>query len=488
MTTPDPVLEAIALDAAPEAAAEFVRLTTGYFAATGTGAGPVSTPHSPAELSRRFDEPMPRAGHALREVIARLERDVLADCNRLTHPMAMGHQVSAPLPAAVWTEMITAVVNNSGAVWEMSPTGTVIEARLLRWMCDLVGWTPASAPRAGGTFTSGGTEATLAALLSARSAAIPDVWTNGVGADPPVVVYGEHAHYAVTRAVGEMGLGLRRAVPVPTRDHRMDVEALARTLGRLTSERGARGVMAVVATAGSTPTGSFDDLESIGALCESHGIWLHVDGAHGASALFSTAHAHRLRGLARARSLAWDPHKMMLIPLSAGVVLMRDERDLEAAFAQRAPYLFHGGGGERTWDQGVRSFLCSRRVDALKVWVAIQRYGADGIGALYDRLCGMARALHEEIRASDDFEVMHEPECNILCFRWRGGGALEGDALDAANRDLRERYNRSGKGWITTTVLGGRRVLRVTVMNPATTVEHMRRLLAGLREVARGMA
>jgi L-2,4-diaminobutyrate decarboxylase len=175
---------------------------------------------------------------------------------------------------------------------------------------------------------------------------------------------------------------------------------------------------------------------------------------------------------------------MMLLPLSAGLLLVRDERDLEAAFAQQAPYLFHGEEGERITDQGVRSFMCSRRADALKVWVALQRHGANGIGALYDHLCGVTHALHDAIARREDFESMHLPESNILCFRWVGSPRHDDSSLDDLNRELRERYNRSGRGWITSTVLGGRRVLRVTLMNPHTHEEHVTRLLDGLAEEA----
>jgi L-2,4-diaminobutyrate decarboxylase len=296
-------------------------------------------------------------------------------------------------------------------------------------------------------------------------------------------VYGEHAHYAVSRAVGELGLGMRSAVAVPSRDWRMDPAALAATLDRLAAE--GRRVMAVVATAGSTATGSFDDLETIGSLCEARRLWLHVDGAHGASALLSERHRHRVRGIARARSIAWDPHKMLLLPLSAGLVLVREERDLESAFAQRAPYLFHGGQGERVWDQGLRSFMCSRRADVLKLWVSIQRYGARGLGLLYDRLCDVAMSMHDVLAAHPSFVVLHEPECNILCFRWIGDDTLSNDALDTLNRELRERYNRSGEGWITATNLDGRRVLRVTIMNPRTGEREVAAIVEGLDRLAR---
>jgi L-2,4-diaminobutyrate decarboxylase len=241
-----------------------------------------------------------------------------------------------------------------------------------------------------------------------------------------------------------------------------------------------RRVMAVVATAGHTATGSFDDIDAIGATCEDRGLWLHVDGAHGASALFSSAHAARLRGIHRARTVAWDPHKLMLLPLAAGALIARDERDLTAAFAQQAPYLFHGAEGERSPDQGTRSFMCSRRVDALKVWVAVQRYGAAGIGAIYDHICAMAAALHGMIAERTDFAALHEPESNILCFRWTPRGITDVATLNTLNQQLRERYNASGRGWITSTVLGGQRVLRVTMMNPRTQESHVAALLDGL--------
>jgi L-2,4-diaminobutyrate decarboxylase len=467
-------------DAGAEAGGLFRDLIAEYLAAARTGDGPVSTPLPWAAIDARFDEPLPLDGRPLGPIVERLRREVIADSNRLAHPMAMGHQVSSPIPAAVWTDALIAALNQSIAVAEMSPTLAAIERRVLRWMCTLAGFGPDS----GGTFTSGGTEATFAALLAARSAALPHVWRDGVGADAPVVVCGEHAHYAVSRAVGQLGLGLRSLVSVPSRDYRLDTAALEETLARL--ERDGRRVMAVVATAGSTATGSFDDLDAIGRLCRERGLWLHVDAAHGGSALLSPSHRERLRGLEHARSLAWDAHKMMLLPLAAGMVLVRDEIDLDAGFAQSAPYLFHGAG-ERVRDQGVRSFQCSRRGDVLKLWVVLQRLGARGLGDLYDHLCTLTRTLHARFQARPDFETLHAPECNILCFRYRPAGRDEA-ALDALNLALRESWNRSGRGWITTTLLSGRRVLRVTLMNPRTRDEHLGRLVDGLAEMGADLA
>jgi L-2,4-diaminobutyrate decarboxylase len=468
-------------DTSLDGAAPLVSLITDYFARTRDGAGPVSTHCTVEEITTRLSAQPSATGAPLADVATRLARDLLPDVNHLAHPMYMGHQVSAPLPAAVWTDALIAALNNGMAVREMSPAFTPVERALAQWACALVGW----GDGAGGTMTSGGTEATFTALLAARAAALPDAWRDGVGADPPVVVYGAHAHYAVTRAIGQLGIGARNGIAIPVRAHRMDVDHLDRALADLAAS--GRRVMAVVATAGCTPTGSFDDLGRIAALCRAHGHWLHVDAAHGGGALLSPTHRHRLAGIEHARTVAWDPHKMLLLPLSAGMVLARDERDLDRAFAQSAPYLFRPGAADtRSVDQGVRSFLCSRRADALKLWVALERYGTARMGALHDHLCDLAHLLHERLTARDDFEALHAPESNILCFRYVGGllAVQEPALVDAFNDQLRERWNASGAGWITATNLDGRRVLRVTMMNPRTTSAHVDRLVDGLAALA----
>lgn len=471
----DDVMARLELDAGFDAAAQVISLATSYFEATRRGEGPVSASPPPNEITARFDEPMPEMGLDLATIVARLERDVVTDANRLAHPMYMGHQVSFPLPTAVWTDALISALNQSLAVEEMSPTLTAVEHRVIRWMCDAVGFPAGS----GGTLTSGGTEATFTALLCARAAALPDSWMNGVTGPRPVVLCGEHTHYAVTRAVAELGLGMRSAIVIPSVGYRMDVGALERELTRLRDRD--VPVMAVVATAGQTATGAFDDLDAIGRLCEERGIWMHVDGAHGATAVLSERHRDRVRGIERARSIAWDPHKMMLLTLPAGMLLVRSEAELQAAFAQRAPYLFHGDGeSTRIRDQGVRSFQCSRRADVLKLWVVLQRYGRTGIAALHDHLCDLATTVRDELATHPEFDVLHTPESNILCFRYVGDRRLDDETLDAINRDMRERYNRSGAGWITGTMIDGRRVLRVTMMNPRSTPAHIRALIDGL--------
>jgi L-2,4-diaminobutyrate decarboxylase len=449
---------------------------------------PVSTGRSPSELAVRFDDPLPRRGRPSGAVWDDVWDRVVGEAIHLAHPMYMGHQVAPPLPHAVLADALASLLNQSTAVWEMSPTGTPVERQVVAWMRELLGYPSGS----DGTLVSGGSAANLTGLLAAREAVFPGAWRDGVagrdGLDRAAVFAADHAHYSVERALGVMGLGSGAAVPVPERGFRLDPSALAIAI----AEARARGriPLAIVATAGSTATGLVDDLAAIADVAAGEGVWLHVDGAHGASFLASELLRGRLRGIERADSVAWDPHKMMFMPISAGAVLVRDHRHLDSAFQQSAPYLFHPRPGEtRSHDIGRRTLQCSKRLDALKIWICLQHYGLDHLARLQERTVDLTALLFRKLEAADDFEPAHDPDSNILCFRYLPPGRVGApEALDALQGRLREAYNTSGRGWITATVLGGRRVLRVTLMNPATGEQHLDALLDGLRETAGALA
>jgi len=349
----------------------------------------------------------------------------------------------------VIADMVISTLNQSTAVWEMSPIGTVIEQEMMRWLIDCVGYPPAAL----GTAVSGGSAANLTGLLAARARR----------PDRRAILCGADTHYSVARAAAIMGID--EVLKVPTNgEHRMDVDALAAMLEDVRP-------MAIVATAGSTATGSFDDLRAIAALRDRHDTWLHVDAAHGASVLLSPALKHLVDGLDVADSLSWDPHKMMWMPLSLGAILVRDGVWLRRAFEADAPYLFHGA---RASDNlGEMTIQCSKRADAVKLWLTLQIAGTEPIARALEHVTAMTRYLYERVAASDDFEAMHEPVFNIFCFRHRGDNAR-----------IREDVIRSGEAWITSTILKGERVLRVTIINPRTERQHVDRMLDTIRALS----
>jgi L-2,4-diaminobutyrate decarboxylase len=394
-----------------------------------------------------------------------LARLVANESIQLHHPGYMGHQVCPPFALAALADLLVSVTNNSTAVWEMSPIGTVIEKEVVRWLADRAGYPEQSL----GTAVSGGSAANLTGLLAARSRWLADDANAG---RQPMLVTSMDAHYSVARAAAIMGIPAANVLNVATdAQFRMDVDALEDALATIEARDDA-SVLAIVATSGSTATGAFDRLDEIALLRDRYRTWLHVDAAHGASALFSEKLAPLLRGLALSDSFSWDPHKMMWMPLSLGTILVRDGLWLRRAFEADAPYLFHAAAEAE--NLGQMTIQCSKRADAIKLWLLLRAQGTAPIHEALDRVTAITRYLYGKLSEADDFEPLHEPQLNILCFRKRGLSNEETDSL-------RERLVRSGRAWITSTVLRGERVLRVTMMNPRTEERHVDALIEALR-------
>jgi L-2,4-diaminobutyrate decarboxylase len=395
-----------------------------------------------------------------------LVRRVLDHSIQLHHPAYMGHQVCPPFAIAAVSDLLVSTLNQSTAVWEMSPMGTVIEKELVRWLADRAGYPLESE----GTLVSGGSAANLTGLLAARAR-----WIADHDGKQPVVLCSADAHYSIARAAAIIGLPATAVIKVATdAEHRMDIDALDEALAAIEAT-GDRSVMAIVATAGSTATGAFDRLEDMAGLRDRYRTWLHVDAAHGASVLLSNDLRHLAAGLHHADSFSWDPHKMMWMPLSLGVILVRRGEWLRRAFEADAPYLFHA---ERAGENlGEMTIQCSKRADAIKLWLSLQVLGVEPFAAALEKVAEITRYAWECVSASEDFEAMHEPHFNIFCFRWKNGD-------DAQNAAIREQLIRSGEAWITSTMLRGQRVLRITVINPATEKRHIDAMLDSVRKLA----
>ncbi|EAU68582.1 L-2,4-diaminobutyrate decarboxylase [Stigmatella aurantiaca DW4/3-1] len=405
---------------------------------------------------------------------------VLSTSNHLHHPRYIGHQVTAPLPVASLCDLVSSLLNNGMAVYEMGPASSAMEHSVLRWMAGQLGLPEGS----GGVLTSGGSAGNLTALLAARQArAGYDAWGGGASAGPPLtVLVPETAHYCISRSVKMMGWGAEGITPVPVDAHfRLRPEALeearARALGA------GRRPIAVVACAGSTSTGAFDPLEAVADFCERHGLWFHVDGAHGASAALSPSFRHQVKGIERADSVVWDAHKMMLMPALITAVLFREGSRSFESFAQEASYLFHGQDTRRWSDIGLRTLECTKEMMALKLYTSLSllgtRFFADYVTATFE----LARRFAARIQAAPDFELALEPDCNIVCFRYAPEG-VPASQLDALQTHLRERLITRGDFYLVQTTLPRGVHLRTTLIHPLTSEEDLSALLETLRRAA----
>jgi len=404
-------------------------------------------------------------------------RSWLGRCTRLHDPRYLGHQVAVPRWPAPLADLVHAVTNNGMAVYEMGPPAVAAELAVLRWMLSFLGWEE----EGGGVLTHGGSLANLTALLAARAHAAPEAWTEGLPGDL-VLLAPESCHYSVARAAGILGLGQRRLRRLPCDAlGRLTPEGLEGDLHRA-REEGLRP-MAVVANACATATGLHDPLEETAALCREAGVWFHVDAAHGASALLSPRLRERLRGIEAADSLVWDAHKMLGVSTLCAAVLVRRDEDLPRAFQQQADYLREEQDRGPGPDLILRAVECTKAALGLKVLLNLAAHGTAGLAETVEILYGLARDLHRRIQARPAFETPFEPESNIVLFRWTGG---PGD-LDRMQRRLRRALMEEGGFYLSGASFQGRRWLRATVMNPATTGEHFERLLDRVEALASAM-
>lgn len=229
------------------------------------------------------------------------------------------------------------------------------------------------------------------------------------------------------------------------------------------------------ANACSTGLGLYDPLSEIGDFCGREGIWFHVDGAHGAAALFSAKHRGRLRGVEKADSLVWDAHKLMRTPTLCAAVLVKDSRDLDAAFREEASYLFHEKA-QPGFDFIHRTVECTKAGLGLKFYAVLAALGEKGIEAYVDGRYELAVRSWEYLSALPDFECAAMPESNILCFRLRGGDGLQLAA--------RERLLAEGNFYVSSVEAIGKRWLRLALMNPATDLGVVKDLAETLRRLA----
>jgi L-2,4-diaminobutyrate decarboxylase len=426
---------------------------------------PVVRLRAPDELAAAWAQPI---GATPLGELGDLVDAVIGDALHQHHPRCFGHQVSAPLPVGALADVVVAILNNGMASYESGPVSSALERHVVRFLAGTLGL----GPDADGVLTSGGTLGNLTALLAARAAK--------AGSEAPAVLVSEQAHYSVARAARVMGWGEGGVVAVPVDERfRMRADRLGAALD--TARAAGRRALAVVATAGVSSTGAFDPLGAAADFCAEHGLWLHVDAAHGASAALSGKYRGLLAGIEHADSVVWDAHKLLALPAPATAVIFRRAADGYAPFAERASYLYAPGGEERRWyDFGTRNLECTKRMMSVTLYLVLASLGTDALGAYVTGRFDLARRFAERLRAEPDFIVACEPSCNIVCFRYEPAGA---DA-DALQDRIRARLLAEGEVFVSRTTLAGRPHLRVTIMNPLTTEEDLGVLVDAVRRAA----
>ncbi|MBL4854156.1 MAG: aminotransferase class I/II-fold pyridoxal phosphate-dependent enzyme [Robiginitomaculum sp.] len=403
----------------------------------------------------------------------------LEHSQHMHHPGFIGHQVAVPHEGAAIADMIHGVINNPMAVYEMGPTASVVERVVVNWMLEKCGWFTGdidsfepSPSNGAGVLTHGGSLANLTAVLAARAHVAPDAWTSGTPQDLAIIAPAA-THYSLARAVSIAGFGQDAIRYAPVND--LDVlrpEMLEQTYKQANDD--GQKVFMVSANACTTATGLYDPIDEVAEFCESRNLWLHVDGAHGASALLSDKERHLMKGIARADSLTWDAHKMLRTSALCAAILFKDQKSMAGTFHQDASYIFYGED-QIGFDVGPYAVECTKSALGAKLFWVLAMEGEQGLAKFVEKQYADTRKFHDLINAQPDFTCPYKPEANILCFKYDG---VNGNKTQLA---LREKILARGNFYITTAEIAGVRYLRLSVMNPLTTVKTIEGLLEEIR-------
>ena len=442
----------------------------------------------PPELQEQFHStPAPVAGISPDAILSEFCDTIAPFPFGNGHPRFWGWVNSPPSVMGIFGEALAAAMNPSCAGGNHA--AIYVERQVTGWFRDVLGL-PADAK---GLLVSGGSMATLTALGVARHVRCGiDVRADGLrGAAHPFAFYlSSESHGCVRKAIELLGFGSGtiRTIPIDS-DYRMNVEALDAAL----ADDRARDIapIAVIASAGTTNTGAIDDLDAIAGLCRRRDVWLHVDAAYGGPAILAGEYVDRLRGLAKADSVALDPHKWLFVPVEAGLVFVRDAEAMRSAFSLVPPYLRTDGRmtgvGGPTWFSEF-GFQQTRGFRALKVWMAMKAFGLAGYKAAIDENLALAAYLADLVRRSPDLELTAPPGLSVVCFRLRGPLGDDEAGIAALNRSVLDRLQLGGEAFLSGTELRGRFTLRACIVNFRSTRQDIDRMLHAVRELAAAVA
>lgn len=433
--------------------------------------GPIGRDATPELLERIARHGIPEQGRPLDDVVREMQDDIIGYGYNIDHARFLGF-VPGPVTAVSWLgDMMASGYNRHAGSFANYPAGCVAEHELLQWFCGKAGFPQG----AGGVFVSGGSMANMTALVAARDDKLaPEEWGTGVA------YVSEQTHSSVAKGLHMVGIGAHRIRTIPCHDDfTMDTQALEAAIRK--DEQAGLRPFAVIATAGSTNTGAVDPLRDIAAIAREHDLWMHVDGAIGASVLL-TKYRGLLDGVELADSLSWDAHKWLFQTYSCGLVLVRDERKLLASFSTHPEYLKDLEEGARVtnpWDMGPE---LTRPARGLKLWFSLQVMGSDALSAAVEHGFDLVHWAQDEMLKNPMIEIVAPAQMAMVNFRYNPQGLSEAEK-DKLNACISRRMLESGYAGVFTTELKGKKVLRICAIHPEACEDDMRETIRRLNTI-----
>jgi aromatic-L-amino-acid/L-tryptophan decarboxylase len=433
--------------------------------------------------------PAPESPSPWKAVLKEFRERVAPATFNAHHPGSFSYFTPPPLALSVAGETLSAWLQQGVDVWHAGPVGPFVEEEVVGWLRDLVGFDASG----WGVLTSGGVIANLMALTLARDLWLPKL--RGLGGPPRgcdldgVRIYaGDQAHFSIARALDVLGFPVDTLHVVPT-DDRFRLQA-GPVEDAIREDRGnGRTPLAVAAAAGTTNTGSVDDVAGLADVAERESVWFHVDAAYGAAARLSRKDAHRVPGLERADTVTVDPHKWFFQAYDIGGLVVRRRGDLPAVFHRSPEYYASNRPEDEPLDWYQYTLEGTRRLRALKLWMSWKHLGTDGLGHLVEQNIDLAAYLAARCRESADLDLATEPDLSVVCFRHLPPGihGLPAEQLNAYQTALQRALEVSGDAWVSLTTLRERTYLRAGIVNYLSAEADVDRMLDTLRRSSEGV-
>ncbi|MEZ6243217.1 MAG: aminotransferase class V-fold PLP-dependent enzyme [Phycisphaerales bacterium] len=426
---------------------------------------PVRPVRTPEDLESDLALEITGVGAPLHEVIAKLWR-VMAATPSTTSVKFFNQLFAGQDAAATVADIVSAVANTPMYTFKSGGPQILIEKACIRRMAAKVGYEDGD-----GIFAPGGSLSNMAAMILAPQRGRRGPRDAGLNGSRAIVYTSEECHYSVRKAAGMVGIGRENVRFVPADpDGRMDPKALRRMILEDRAS-GARPIM-INATAGTTVQGAFDPIDAVADVARELGVWLHVDGAWGGSALLCERLRPLMKGVHRADSVTWDAHKLLGVPLTSSVLLTKRRGLCRQNFDESASYLYQEDDDDL--NPGRSSIQCGRRNDALKLWTAWNHHGDAGYDRMISHMRDLAERARDVIAADPALVLSHEPQFVNVCLEVRGKPSDDVCALLG-------RRQKAKVGW---GVVKGRKVIRLVFANPEVTMDGVEELIADIREVA----
>lgn len=352
-------------------------------------------------------------------------------------------------------DVITSLTNTSMYTYEVAPVATMIEKELVKLMCSYAGYTSGD-----GIFVSGGSNANLLAMFSARNRVYPEIRNEGCKNKSLIAFVSDQAHYSFDTAANLLGIGSKNLVKIRTdKNGKMILDELEKAI--LISIAKNQKPFFVGVTCATTILGAYDPINEIAEICQKYNIWLHADGSFGGSVILSQKCRHLMDGIEKTDSFGWNAHKLMNIPLICSVLLVKKRGTLQSNITDiNTTYIFHDI--DATEDLGKKSIQCGRRVDAVKLWFAWKYFGEDGYSKRIENLIEIAMYAEEIVKGNTKLQLLAPRQSFTVCFRYIPSEETD---LNAFNISLREALRKSGKALLNYGYIGKTVTLRLVITN-----------------------